>query len=70
MTVNAVDWIITENGPSFTFTTYVRKPAIEVILEQNRLPSDTVLTQISAAAAKIPSTGGCIGRADVPTAAK
>lgn len=67
VTVNGVDWVIKEGETSWTFTTYGRNPATELILEENKVPSDTVLTQISAAAAKIPSTGGCIGIDDVPT---
>lgn len=69
VTVNGVDWVIKEGETSWTFTTYGRNPATELILEENQVPSDTVLTQISAAAAKIPSTGGCIGIDDVPTSA-
>ncbi|MBP2414037.1 hypothetical protein JOF48_002836 [Arthrobacter stackebrandtii] len=61
VTINGVDWVMkeTENN-SWTFTTYGRNPATELILSENKIPSDTALTQISAAAAKIPSTGGCL----------
>lgn len=69
VTVNGVDWVMKENETSYTFTTYGRTPATELILEENKLPSDTVLTQISAAAAKIPATGGCLGLGDAPTTA-
>jgi len=56
-----------EGDGSWTFTTYGRTPATELILEENKVPSDTVLTQISAAAAKIPAKGGCLGLDDVET---
>lgn len=67
VTVNGVDWVIKEGEDSWTFTTYGRNPATELILAENKVPSDTVLTQISAAADKIPATGGCVGLNDVPT---
>ena len=67
VTVNGVDWVIKEGEDTWTFTTYGRNPATEVILGDNKVPSDTVLTQISAAAAKIPATGGCVGLGDSAT---
>ena len=47
-------------------TTYGRDPATELMLSKNKVPSDTVLTEISAAASKIPASGGCLGLGDVP----
>lgn len=66
VTINGVDWIIKEGEGSWTFTTYGRDPATELVLEENRVASDTALTEISAAVAKIPATGGCVGREDLP----
>lgn len=68
VTVNGVDWVIKEGDGSWTFTTYGRTPATELTLEENKVPSDTVLTQISAAAAKIPAKGGCVGLDDAKAA--
>ncbi|MFQ4147434.1 DUF3515 family protein [Arthrobacter sp. LAPM80] len=68
VTVNGVDWVMKEGADSWTLTTYGRNPATEMILGKNKVPSDTVMTQISVAASKIPATGGCIGLGDVPTA--
>lgn len=58
VTVNGVDWVIKEDGPTWIFTTYGRDPATELVLTENKIPSDTALTAISAAASKIPATGG------------
>lgn len=58
VTVNGVDWVIKEDGTTWTFTTYGRDPATELMITENKVPSDTALTAISAAAAKIPVTGG------------
>ena len=60
VTVNGVDWVIKEGETAWTITTYGRNPATELLLEKNKLPSDTVLSEISTAVAKIPATGGCL----------
>lgn len=67
VTVNGVDWVLRQNDSTWTITTYGRVPATELVLEQNTIPSDTVLTEISAAVSKIPSTGGCVGPGDAAT---
>jgi hypothetical protein len=69
VTVNGVDWVLKQKGTTWTITSYGRNPATELVLEENTIPSDTVLTEISAAVSKIPSTGGCVGLGDVKTAA-
>ncbi|MFC8304519.1 DUF3515 family protein [Specibacter sp. NPDC057265] len=68
VTINGVDWVIKEGAESWTFTSYGRDPATELVLEENRVPSDTALSEISAAVAKIPADGGCVGREDLPPA--
>ena len=60
VTINGVDWVTKENDTSWTFTTYGRDPATELILSTNKIPSDTALTEISAAASKIAATRGCL----------
>ncbi len=69
VTINGVDWVIREGEGSYTFTSYGRNPATELVLEENKVPSDTALSEISAAVAKIPATGGCVGRDDLPPTA-
>ena len=66
VTVNGVDWVMKEGDDAWTLTTYGRDPATELLLSKNKVPSDTVLTEISAAASKIPASGGCLGLGDVP----
>ncbi len=68
--VNGVDWIIKQETSAWTLTTYGRTPATEVVLDPDKIPSSTVLAQLSSAAAKIPSQRKCLGAADetaVPT---
>ncbi|MHA7303917.1 DUF3515 domain-containing protein [Arthrobacter sp. TMN-49] len=58
VSVNGVDWVLKQKDATWTITTYGRNPATELVLKENTIPSDTVLTQLSAAVAKIPATGG------------
>lgn len=68
VTVNGVDWVLRQENTTWTITSYGRNPATELVLEENTIPSDTVLTEISAAVSKIPSTGGCTGLGDLAIA--
>ncbi|MGO4385544.1 DUF3515 domain-containing protein [Specibacter sp. RAF43] len=63
--VNGVDWVIKEGNPTWTLTTYGRTPAAEVVLDPNKIPSSTVLAELSSAAAKLPKTRECVGPGDV-----
>ncbi|ALV45749.1 hypothetical protein MB46_09895 [Arthrobacter alpinus] len=69
VTINGVDWVLKQDDETWTITSYGRNPATELVLKENTVPSDTVLTQISTAVSKIPSTGGCVGLGDLPAAA-
>lgn len=64
--VNGVDWLMKQEGDTFTLTTYGRIPATEILFSQKEVPSSTVLPQLAAAAAKIPQTYKCLNLADVP----
>jgi len=72
--VDGVDWIRDDSkDPNFTFTTYGRTPAIEVVIDSDGDPDvddDGVsgleaLTDLSSAIALIPQDGKCISLADV-----
>ncbi len=67
VSVNGVDWVIREGDAAWTLTTFGRRPATEVLLtkDQETISSATVLADLSAAAAKIPATGNCVGQADL-----
>ncbi|MDJ0316247.1 DUF3515 domain-containing protein [Arthrobacter antibioticus] len=58
--VNGVDWVLKEKETTWTITTYGRTPATELVFEDNTVPSDTVLSEISAAVSKIPANGACL----------
>jgi len=62
--VNGVDWVIKEGNPNWTLTTYGRVPATEVVIDPNKIPSSTVLAELSNAASKVPATRSCVGPGD------
>jgi hypothetical protein len=61
VSVNGVDWVTKEGNPTWTLTTFGRTPAVEILLDPNKIASSTVLSQLSAAVAKIPQSKKCIG---------
>ena len=71
VTVNGVDWVIKEDDPNWTMTTYGRNPAAEVTIDPNKIASSSVLAELSSSASKLPQTRACVGLNDVenlPTA--
>jgi hypothetical protein len=67
VSVNGVDWVIKEGDAAWTLTTFGRVPATEILLtkDQETVSSATVLADLSAAAAKIPATGNCVGQEEL-----
>ena len=67
VSVNGVDWVIKEGDAAWTLTTFGRVPATEILFtkDQETVSSATVLADLSAAAAKIPATGNCVGQEDL-----
>lgn len=67
VSVNGVDWVIREGDAAWTLTTFGRVPATEILLtkDQETVSSATVLADLSAAAAKIPATGNCVGQEEL-----
>ncbi|RAN77899.1 hypothetical protein B5P43_17805 [Bacillus sp. SRB_336] len=63
--VNGVDWIIKEGDPNWTMTTYGRVPAAEVVIDPNKIPSSSILAELSSAAEKLPKERACVGPSDV-----
>src|SRR3954471_5254834 len=65
VTVNGVDWVIKEGDPVWTLTTYGREPATEILMDPDKISSATVLADLAAAAAKVPSARNCVGQEDL-----
>ncbi|XAS65979.1 DUF3515 domain-containing protein [Micrococcaceae bacterium Sec5.7] len=65
VTVNGVDWVIKEGDPVWTLTTFGREPAIEILMDPDKISSATVLADLSASAAKIKANRNCVGQDDL-----
>ncbi|MDR7157929.1 DUF3515 domain-containing protein [Arthrobacter sp. BE255] len=65
VSVNGIDWVIKEGNPVYTLTTFGREPATEILMDPENISSATVLADLSAAAAKIPATGNCVGQEEL-----
>jgi hypothetical protein len=65
VSVNGIDWVIKEGDPIYTLTTFGREPATEILLDPEKIPSATVLADLSGAAAKIPATRNCVGQQEL-----
>lgn len=60
LTVDGVDWLIDESrAPKYTFTTYGRTPATEVIIDSRKASGDVALTGLAAAVSAVKATKAC-----------
>jgi len=59
VTANGVDWVTRDDGEFWTLTTYGRTPAIEVLFDDTRAASSSVMVDLASAVSRIPATGGC-----------
>ena len=62
VSVNGVDWIAREDEKEdgiWNLTSYGRTPAVEITLDQNKIPSSTVLASVAEAVGKIPAQKQC-----------
>lgn len=66
LSVDGVDWVVREargsGTPSHTWTatTYGREPAIQVVMDADRVPSSDVLPGLSTAAGELPQKRRCL----------
>ncbi len=67
VTAEGIDWVTRDDGEYWTLTTYGRSPAVEVLFDDTRAASSSVMVDLAAAVGRIPATGGCTGSA--PTVA-
>ncbi|MFJ3956943.1 DUF3515 domain-containing protein [Arthrobacter sp. NPDC090010] len=65
VTVNGVDWVIKEGNPAWTLTTFGRKPAVEILMDPNKISSATVLAELANPVSKIKASGKCVGQEDL-----
>jgi len=62
VTASGIDWLVDESKkPSYRFITFARKPAIEVIVDSQKVSGVTALDELSQAVSQIPATDKCAG---------
>jgi Protein of unknown function (DUF3515) len=59
VTANGIDWVTRDDGEFWTLTTYGRSPAVEVLFDDTRAASSSVMVDLSSAVGRIPASGGC-----------
>jgi hypothetical protein len=64
--VNGVDWIRDDSeAPTYTFTTYGREPAVQVVVDSNAVSGTSALVDLQVAVSSIPPTDACLDADDV-----
>lgn len=62
LTVNGIDWVLTELTDGSKFVTYGRAPALEVLVPRRYAPEGALLPVFTDAATRLPTTGNhCTG---------
>ncbi|WP_411283207.1 DUF3515 family protein [Lapillicoccus sp.] len=62
LSVNGIDWVLTELTDGSKFVTYGRVPAIEVLVPRRYAPEGALLPVFTEAATRLPTTGNhCTG---------
>ncbi|MEA9985525.1 DUF3515 family protein [Subtercola sp. RTI3] len=65
-TISGIDWIEDDSqAPSYTFTTFGRTPATQVIVDSNAVSAVTALVDLQSAFAATPQTNKCVDANDV-----
>lgn len=60
VTINGVDWIVQAVGSNnYKFTTFGRNPAVEVLVDSNRVSGTTIISDLSPAVSVIPTNQIC-----------
>ena len=64
--VNGIDWIRDDSAaPTYTFTTYGRVPAVQVVVDSNAVSGTSALVDLGSAVGAIPQTSACLDADDV-----
>lgn len=66
VTLRGVDWLYDPSGaPNYTFTTFGRDPATQVIVDGDRISGTNALVDLAAAVGSVPATRQCTNPDDV-----
>ncbi len=64
--VNGVDWIEDDaQKPLYRYTTFGRTPAVEVVVDSNKVSGTTTLVDLAGTLSQIPATAHCTDLSDV-----
>ncbi|GGF16775.1 DUF3515 family protein [Subtercola lobariae] len=64
--VSGIDWIEDDSQkPSYTYTTFGRSPATQVIVDSNAVSASSALIDLQTAVAAVPQTSQCLGADDL-----
>ncbi|KFF60360.1 hypothetical protein JF66_04985 [Cryobacterium sp. MLB-32] len=67
LNVNGIDWIEDDaDAPRYRYTTYGRDPAIEIVIDSEKVSGTTALVDLASAVSGVPATSACLGVEDVP----
>lgn len=62
VSVNGIDWIEDDtDAPRYRFTTYGREPAVELVIDSDRVSGSSVLVDLATAVGYTPATKSCTG---------
>ncbi|GAB3050344.1 hypothetical protein GCM10027079_14720 [Sediminivirga luteola] len=64
VSVNGVDWLSEEAGDHWLFVTYGREPAVEVLVSNDAVGGQTVITELSGAVAVLEQERECVSVED------
>ena len=59
VTANGIDWVTRDDQTHWTLTTYGRSPAVEVVFDDTRAASSSVMVDLASAVGRIPASGAC-----------
>ncbi|KGJ80109.1 hypothetical protein GY21_03125 [Cryobacterium roopkundense] len=67
LNINGIDWIEDDSdAPRYRYTTYGRDPAIEIVIDSEKVSGTTALVDIASAVSGVPATSQCLGAEDIP----
>ena len=65
-TVDAVDWLRNDaNDPNFTFLTYGRNPAVEVLIDSTAVSGISALSDLASSVGTLKPLRACVDATDV-----
>jgi hypothetical protein len=68
LNISGVDWIEDDTkAPVYSYTTYGRTPATQVVIDSTKASGGDVLPLLSEAVEEIPAKDACVGPEDVPS---